>query len=475
MTRSRTCTANNIWARFLLIYLYAVSDEDYDDDDTEDFISIEDATGISTSEYGVLVGYGFTLSYVLSGLVMGRAADICNRKLILFYSALVWNFATVCIGLSSNFVQLLLSQILLGMAESSLVPASFSLIADYFPAESLAQANGIIVAGVYLGNGLSSLSIVMAEEFGWRATAYSVATIGFVLALIVLFTVKESVRAPAATLTYTAGRNQGEPDADGDRNLTVRQSLSHFLGEPLFILMIFGGMFRFMGGSIVVSYLPDFYSQMYPDYNTIYSYLNASVVSFGGALSSYLGGLAADRWEKAGEKRARMYIAAIGALLGTPAFFLVIVVPSFYASMFFLLVEFLFAECWHGPVLSVLQKHLPPRARGVGFGCYSLFTMSAGSLMSYAIGLVLEDYTSDYAIKVTLILSVCGTYLASAIFHLLASLFMPKLDASKGSETQRLLPPREDGSPNAGSDRANSRPNANGTARSTSGSRETVH
>ena len=38
--------------------------------------------------------------------------------------------------------------------------------------------------------------------------------------------------------------------------------------------------------------------------------------------------------------------------------------------------------------------------RGVGFGCYSLFTMSAGSLMSYAIGLVLEDYTSDYAIKV---------------------------------------------------------------------------
>ena len=76
---------------------------------------------------------------ILSGLVMGRAVDICNRKLILFYSALVWNFATVCTGLSNNFAQLLLSQILLGMAESSAVPASFSLIADYFPAESLAQ------------------------------------------------------------------------------------------------------------------------------------------------------------------------------------------------------------------------------------------------------------------------------------------------------------------------------------------------
>lgn len=70
---------------------------------------------------------------------MGRAADIYNRKLILFFSALVWNFATVCIGLSSNFMQLLMSQILLGMAESSAIPASFSLIADYFPAGSLAQ------------------------------------------------------------------------------------------------------------------------------------------------------------------------------------------------------------------------------------------------------------------------------------------------------------------------------------------------
>ena len=45
------------------------------------------------------------------------------------------------------------------------------------------------------------------------------------------------------------------------------------------------------------------------------------------------------RWEKAGERKARMYIPAIGALLGAPAFFLVIIIPSFYASMFFLFVE----------------------------------------------------------------------------------------------------------------------------------------
>lgn len=34
-----------------------------------------------------------------------------------------------------------------------------------------------------------------------------------------------------------------------------------------------------------------------------------------------------------------MYIPAIGALLGAPTFFLVIITPNFYAAMFFLFVE----------------------------------------------------------------------------------------------------------------------------------------
>lgn len=70
---------------------------------------------------------------------MGRAADVYNRKLIVFYGLVIWNVATICLGLSNNFVELLLSRILLGIGESFSMPASYSLIADYFPAESLGQ------------------------------------------------------------------------------------------------------------------------------------------------------------------------------------------------------------------------------------------------------------------------------------------------------------------------------------------------
>eukprot|EP00903_Cladosiphon_okamuranus_P006304 g6182.t1 len=448
---------SNQWARYLLNYLYAVSDDDYDDDDEKDYVSIEDATGISTSEYGLLVGYGFSFFYVIFGLFMGRAADLFNRKLIIFYGLVIWNVATITLGLSNNFWQLLCSRILLGVGESFSMPASYSLIADYFPAESLAQANGVFAFGVYVGGGLSSLSIALAKAVGWRGSAYTVAGYGLLLSLLVRFTVREPVRMQAVTAPPVAaarrgddveGRSGAAPAAEeaGDKDYTISESIKLIFGDPLILLLICGGMVRFMAGYAIGSYLPDFYSQIFSSYNTIYSYLNASVVSVGGALSSYAGGYAADKWEKAGQNKARMYIPAIGALCGAPLFFLVVVTPSFYASMFFLFLEYLVAECWFGPAISVLQKALPPRVRGVGIGCYSFFTTIAGSFMTYIVGVILDAYTSDSALKLTLLVSVCGMYLISGVVFLVASGYMPNLDAAlvKGTERQPLLDGQDD-------------------------------
>lgn len=70
---------------------------------------------------------------------MGRAADLYNRKNIVFYGLVIWNLATVFQGMSTNFVQLLLARVLLGIGESFSMPASYSLIADYFAPDVLAQ------------------------------------------------------------------------------------------------------------------------------------------------------------------------------------------------------------------------------------------------------------------------------------------------------------------------------------------------
>lgn len=48
----------------------------------------------------------------------------------------------------------------------------------------------------------------------------------------------------------------------------VENSAKLIFGDPLIVLLIFGGMVRFMAGYAIGSYLPDFYSQIYPDFNT---------------------------------------------------------------------------------------------------------------------------------------------------------------------------------------------------------------
>ena len=101
---------------------------------------------------------------------MGRAADTRNRRNIIVLGMVLWNGATVMTGLSNGFWQLFAARVVLGVGEAFSAPASYSLIADYFPAEGRGEANGIYAFGVYIGSGLGSLSIAMAQQIGWRNT-----------------------------------------------------------------------------------------------------------------------------------------------------------------------------------------------------------------------------------------------------------------------------------------------------------------
>lgn len=65
------------------------------------------------------------------------------------------------------------------------------------------------------------------------------------------------------------------------------------------------------------SFMTKYYNDTWPEKKVVYSALNAGVVSAGGALSSYLGGLASDRWSRR-DSRARALVPAIGSLLAIP-------------------------------------------------------------------------------------------------------------------------------------------------------------
>ena len=114
------------WSRYSLNYLYNVSADD-------DFTSIQAADSLSYADYGILTGYGFSATFCLAGLVAGRAADVSSRKLIIFAGCLIWNAALFMIGYSKTYAEVLLWRLALGFGQAFSNPASYSLIADYFP------------------------------------------------------------------------------------------------------------------------------------------------------------------------------------------------------------------------------------------------------------------------------------------------------------------------------------------------------
>jgi MFS family permease len=309
---------SNQWCRYLLNYLYAVSSDDPKQ-------SLEAATGITTAQYGLLVGFGFSFTYVLIGLVMGRAADVCNRVNIIAVGLVLWSVAVLQMGFANSFTALLISRVVLGIGESFSGPASYSLIADFFAPAERARANGIYAFGVYVGGGLGSLSLAMARGIGWRTTCWILASIGGFLAVLLRGTVREPVHTGKAVSGSSA-----KPAQKAEEQLTVVQSLREILGTKLVVAMLVAGSARFMAGYCLGAYLPVFYKAQFPSYNKQYSYINASVVSLGGAASSYAGGVAADKWEQAGQSKAHLYVPAIGAALAIPTLALALYSTNFY-------------------------------------------------------------------------------------------------------------------------------------------------
>lgn len=255
-----------LWSRYSFNYLYNVSSED-------PYVSMKVDVDLSYGEYGFLTGYGFSSSGFLTGLVAGRAADVWTRTLLIGVGCFIWNGALFMIGASTTFSEMVFWRLALGFGQAFTGPASYSLIADYFPESQRSQANGLFACGIYLGGGLASVCIPMSARVGWRATCAYVSAIGLGLAFVEVCGVIE----PKRSSDKSAG-SLGANDFLGAMATIFRNRLAR--------VVFAASAARFMGGYAIAGYLPTYYGVIFPSHNHEYAYINAYVVALGGFLSS---------------------------------------------------------------------------------------------------------------------------------------------------------------------------------------------
>ena len=153
--------------------------------------------------YGILSSFVFSFPYVILGIWSGILSGKVNRKMLLGFACIAWSATSIGAGTFTSFGLFVLMRFMLGGIESACNPASYALIADYFPPEYRSTANAIETSGSYVGGGLCGLCVILIKKYGWRAMYRTIGTVGVVAGILTALLIKEPPRGRYDILAET--------------------------------------------------------------------------------------------------------------------------------------------------------------------------------------------------------------------------------------------------------------------------------
>jgi len=113
--------------------------------------------GASDLHMGLLLGLGFALFYSISAIPAGHFVDRHNRRMIIGCASVLWAAMTIVCGTASSIEQLFFGRAGVGIAESVIAPAAFSLIRDAVPARTRGLAFSLYAMAPLIGGATSLL------------------------------------------------------------------------------------------------------------------------------------------------------------------------------------------------------------------------------------------------------------------------------------------------------------------------------
>ncbi|MBT0587252.1 spinster family MFS transporter [Alteromonas oceanisediminis] len=313
--------------------------------------------GLDDAQLGYLKGIYFALLYTLVGIPVAWLADKYSRVNIIAVSLTLWSGFTAVSGLATNYLQLALARIGVGIGEAGGSPPSHSIISDLFPKEKRAGALAIYSLGIPFGimaAFFASAFFLQGGSADWRIVMISVGLPGIALAIIMKLTIKEPVRVHSV---LAAAQQAAQP--------SMLHSVKVLLRIPSWWGMCLGISFASFGNYAISTWIIDFYVRVHPDY-PIQDLLIAFGVINGTAyaLGVWLGGVLADKWGRS-DRRAYALLPAIALFIGVPAFYFTLQAESVMWSLA-LITLFLFTSgSYLGPSFAMAQTLAPSNVRAM--------------------------------------------------------------------------------------------------------------
>lgn len=140
--------------------------------------AISQDTGLTKEHYASIVA-AFMVCYALGQAVSGRFFDRVGTRIGFVASIAVWSVACALHGLARGFFSLAAVRGLLGVSEAGNWPGATKAVAEWFPRQERALAQGVFNTGASLGAVVSAPVIAwLFLALGWRATFLVVGGLG---------------------------------------------------------------------------------------------------------------------------------------------------------------------------------------------------------------------------------------------------------------------------------------------------------
>ena len=353
-TRSTAPTIN--FGLVLLLVIYTLN---YLDRQVANIVAepIKAELHLSDTQLGLLTGLAFVVFYTLLGIPLARLADSerTNRPVLIAICLAAWSVMTAACGLATNFTQLILARIGVGVGEAGCSPAAHSLISDTVPREQRASAMAFYSMGIPFGK-LFGLLIggVVANALGWRMSFLVVGIPGAVLALGTWKMLPEPRIARNAN-PATAARNNGA---------STMASLGKLLPIRTFWITCMAAAFMTFLSYGQTSFLGSFLIRVHHVNVGQAGIMLGLALGGAGAVGTYYGGKVTDHYA-AKDRRAYVIVPAIASLVGLVLFVLAVLAGNLWLALGTLAVATALTSVWYGPTFALFQNLVQPPQRAM--------------------------------------------------------------------------------------------------------------
>jgi MFS transporter, Spinster family, sphingosine-1-phosphate transporter len=368
---------------------------------------------INEAQMGLVFSSALVLAAILYP-IWGYLYDRFSRVKLLSLASLAWGATTWISASVRTFPSFLVARSSTGIADSS-YPGLYNVTADYFEPKIRGKVMGLLQIAQPLGYLIGMvLALLLSGVLGWRGVFYVTGSMGFVLAIVIFFGVKEPQRG-------TSEPELQGIDQKGKYKFSFQTAFGLFKKRSLIFIYLncFAGVFPWQ----VLTFWFFRYLQTERGYDSTEVLVTMVIAVLVLAAGYPIGGILGDYFVKKNQ-RARMLVSATGVIVALVFLIIAINIPNSEKILFGILLACacIFMPLASANVITTIYDMTLPEVRSTANAVQQFFEQVGSSTAPLIAGLIAVNSSLKDAILIICI----SAWAACFIFLLIATYYVPK-------------------------------------------------